>query len=139
MKKILLIHFYFLIYFFLILCVLYVFDFDFAEPYRLCVLRNAWDKFHIHDRFLFRANKLCVPESSMRLLLLQESHAGGLMGHFGREKMLLMLADHFYWPRMRRDVDRFVRPCIVCNTSKSKLKPHGLYTPLSSPTRGPSR
>ncbi|KAK1608582.1 hypothetical protein QYE76_032255 [Lolium multiflorum] len=36
----------------------------------------------------------------------QESHAGGLMGHFGREKTLLMLADHFYWPKMRRDVDR---------------------------------
>ncbi|KAK1667319.1 hypothetical protein QYE76_055478 [Lolium multiflorum] len=36
-----------------------------------------------------------------------ESHAGGLMGHFGREKTLLMLADHFYWPKMRRDVDRY--------------------------------
>ncbi|KAK1680975.1 hypothetical protein QYE76_041823 [Lolium multiflorum] len=36
----------------------------------------------------------------------KESHAGGLMGHFGREKTLLMLADHFYWPKMRRDVDR---------------------------------
>ncbi|KAK1692303.1 hypothetical protein QYE76_009000 [Lolium multiflorum] len=36
----------------------------------------------------------------------QESHDGGLMGHFGREKMVLMLADHFYWPKMRRDVDR---------------------------------
>ncbi|KAK1604957.1 hypothetical protein QYE76_028630 [Lolium multiflorum] len=35
----------------------------------------------------------------------EESHAGGLMGHFGREKTLLMLADHFYWPKMRRDVD----------------------------------
>src|ERR1041384_6523566 len=56
------------------------------------------------------------------------------MGHFGREKTLLMLADNFYWPRMRRDVDKFVRRCIVCNTSKSKLKPHGLYTPLSAPT-----
>ncbi|KAK1618492.1 hypothetical protein QYE76_024009 [Lolium multiflorum] len=37
----------------------------------------------------------------------EESHAGGLMGHFGREKTLLMLADHFYWPKMRRDVDRY--------------------------------
>jgi hypothetical protein len=116
------------------LCDLYATDHDFAEPYRLCMLRTAWDKYHIHDRFLFRANKICVPESSVRLLLLQESHAGGLMGHFGREKTLLMLADHFYWPKMRRDVDRFVRRCIVCNTSKSKMKPHGLYTPLPAPT-----
>ncbi|KAK1595656.1 hypothetical protein QYE76_000074 [Lolium multiflorum] len=63
-----------------------------------------------------------------------ESHAGGLMGHFGREKTLLMLADHFYWPKMRRDVDRYVKRCITCNKSKSKLKPHGLYTPLPAPT-----
>ena len=49
-----------------------------------------------------------------------------LMGHFGREKTLLMLADHFYWPKMRRDVDRLVKRCITCNKSKSKLKPHGL-------------
>jgi hypothetical protein len=79
---------------------------------------------------LFRANKLCVPESSVHLLLLQESHAGSLMGHFGHEKMLLMLVDQFYWPRMRHDVDTFVKCCITCNKSKSKLKPHGLYTPL---------
>jgi hypothetical protein len=35
---------------------------------------------------------------------------------------------------MRRDVDRFVKRCITCNNSKSKLKPHGLYTPLPAPT-----
>ncbi|KAK1666361.1 hypothetical protein QYE76_054520 [Lolium multiflorum] len=109
-----------------ILCDLYATDHDFAEPYRLCALGKAWEKYHIHDGFLFRANKLCVPESSVRLLLLQESHAGGLMGHFGREKTLLMLADHFYWPKMRRDVDRYVKRCITYNKSKSKLKPHGM-------------
>jgi hypothetical protein len=61
-------------------------------------------------------------------------NAGGLMGHFGREKTLLMLADHFYWPRMRRDVDKFVKRCITCNKSKSKLMPRGLYSPLPTPT-----
>ncbi|KAK1633014.1 hypothetical protein QYE76_007329 [Lolium multiflorum] len=117
-----------------LLCDLYATDHDFAEPYRLFALGKAWEKYHIHDGFLFRANKLCVPKSSVRLLLLQESHAGGLMGHFEREKTLLMLTDHFYWPKMRRDVDRYVKRCITCNKSKSKLKPHGLYTPLPAPT-----
>jgi hypothetical protein len=70
----------------------------------------------------------------MCLLLLQESHTGGLMGHFGREKTFLMLADHFYWTKMRHDVDRFVHHCITCHRSKSKLKPHSLYTPLLVPT-----
>jgi hypothetical protein len=88
----------------------------------------------MYEGYLFRANKLYVPESSVRLLLLQESHAGGLMGHFGQEMTLLMIANHFYWPKMRRDVDRFVRCCITCHRSKSKLKPHGLYTPLPAAT-----
>ena len=57
----------------------------------------------------------------MCLLLLQESNAGGLMGHFEREKTLLMLADHFYWPNMRHDVDIFVKYCITCHKEKSKL------------------
>jgi hypothetical protein len=45
-----------------------------------------------------------------------------------------MLAGHFYWPKMRCDVDRFVRLCITCHRSKFKLKPHSLYTPLPAPT-----
>jgi hypothetical protein len=45
------------------LCALYATNVDFAEPYHLCSLGKAWDKFHIHSGYLFRANKLCVPES----------------------------------------------------------------------------
>ncbi|XP_024310345.1 uncharacterized protein LOC112268657 [Brachypodium distachyon] len=78
---------------------LYISDRDFAAPFNLCKDGKGWDKFHIHDAFLFRANKLCVPESSVRLLLLQESHAGGLMCHFGREKTLLMLKRIFIGQR----------------------------------------
>jgi hypothetical protein len=52
------------------LCDLYATDVDFAEPYRFCSLGKAWDKFHIHDGYLFRANKLCVLESSVHLILL---------------------------------------------------------------------
>ena len=36
--------------------------------------------------FVFRANKLCIPASSVRLLLLHEAHGGGLMLHFGIKK-----------------------------------------------------
>jgi hypothetical protein len=41
-----------------------------------------------------------------------------------------MPSDHFYWPKMRRDVIRFVERCVTCHKAKSKLNPHGLYTPL---------
>ena len=56
--------------------------------------------------------------SSVRLLLLQEAHGGGLMGHFGVKKEDI-LATHFFWPKMRRDVERFVAPCTTCQKGKS--------------------
>jgi hypothetical protein len=83
---------------------------------------------------VFRANKLCIPASSIRLLLLQEAHGGGLMGHFGVKKIEDVLAAHFFWPKMRRDVVRFVACCTTCQKAKSRLNPHGLYMPLPAPS-----
>ncbi|XP_062230062.1 uncharacterized protein LOC133927630 [Phragmites australis] len=90
--------------------------------------------YYVHDGFLFRTNKLCIPACSIRQVLLQEAHAGGLAGHFGIKKTLDMLSDHFFWPHMRRDVQRHVERCIICLKAKSRLNPHGLYTPLPIPT-----
>jgi len=66
---------------------LYNNDAEFSEPYNHCKDGKGWGKNHIHDSFLFRANKLCVPNSSVRLLLLQESHGGGLTVHFGQDNI----------------------------------------------------
>jgi len=112
---------------------LYNNDAEFSEPYNHCQDGKGWEKYHIHDGFLFRANKPCVPNSSVRLLLLQKSHGGGLTGHFGQKKTFELLGDHFYWPKMRRDVIRFVERCVTCHKAMSKLNPHGLYTPLPIP------
>ncbi|XP_062217663.1 uncharacterized protein LOC133917845 [Phragmites australis] len=95
--------------------------------------RRCWEKFYVHDGLLFRTNKLCIPACSVRHVLLQEAHAGGLAGHFGVKKTLDMLADHFFWPHMRRDVQRHVERCITCLKAKSRLNPHGLYIPLPIP------
>jgi hypothetical protein len=50
----------------------------------------------LEDDLLYRANKLCVPASSVRLLFLQEAHGGALMGHFGVEKIEDVLTSHFF-------------------------------------------
>ena len=84
----------------------------------------------IHDGLLFRANRLCIPVGFVHLLLLQEAHGGRLMGHFGAKKTEEVLATHFFWPRMRQDVQRFVARCATCQKAKSWLNPHGLYMPL---------
>jgi hypothetical protein len=85
----------------------------------------------LHDALLYRANNFCVPASSVRLLFLQEAHGGGLMGHFEVKKIEDVLAAHFFWPKMRRDMERYVSRCSTCNKAKSRLNPHCLYMPLS--------
>ncbi|KAF8116417.1 hypothetical protein N665_0018s0027 [Sinapis alba] len=63
----------------------------------------------------------------------QESHGGGLMGHFGVAKTLNILKEHFFWPSMRKDVEKHCSRFIVCTQAKAKNRPQGLYTPLPIP------
>ncbi len=55
------------------------------------------------------------------------------MGHFGVKKTDI-LATHFFWPKMRLDVEHFVARCTTCQKAKSRLNPYGLYMPLPVPS-----
>uniref|UniRef100_A0A2N9ENW8 RNA-directed DNA polymerase n=1 Tax=Fagus sylvatica TaxID=28930 RepID=A0A2N9ENW8_FAGSY len=112
---------------------LYVNDDDFASVFAACE-KAAFGKFYRLDGYLFRENRLCVPNSSMRELLVREAHGGGLMGHFGVRKTLDVLHEHFFWPKMKRDVERVCSRCVTCRQAKSRVLPHGLYTPLPVPS-----
>ena len=49
---------------------LYANDSDFKEPFSKCIVGKGWDKFYVHDGFLFWTNKLCIPACSLRNVLL---------------------------------------------------------------------
>ncbi|GJT00101.1 RNA-directed DNA polymerase [Tanacetum coccineum] len=106
---------------------LYVDDSDFAG-----IWHKSQDKpyppFIIQDGFLFKGNRLCIPNCSLRESIIEEGHAGG---HFG--VTLAWLSDHFYWPRMERDISRFVERCRVCKLAKTRSTNAGLYMPLPVP------
>jgi hypothetical protein len=76
----------------------YVNDDDFASVFAACE-KAAFGKFYRLDGYLFRENRLCVPNSSMRELLVREAHGGGLMGHFGVKKTLDVLQEHFFFAK----------------------------------------
>jgi hypothetical protein len=86
---------------------LYATDFYFKDAYENCREGRIWNKYVLHDR----ANKFFVPASSIRLLFLQEARGGGLLGHFGVKKTEDVPAAHFFWPKMRRDVEPYVSQC----------------------------
>jgi hypothetical protein len=98
---------------------LYATDVDFKDAYENCREGRTCNKYVLQDGLLYRANKRCVLASSVRLLFLQEAHGGGLMGHFGVKKTEDVLAAQFFWPKMRRDVERYVSRCTTCNKAKS--------------------
>ena len=113
---------------------LYSNDDDFGAIYISCDNGAVSGDFYLFDGFLFKRNRLCIPKCSMRELLVKEAHGGGLMGHFGVHKTYDMLIEHFFWPSMKHDVHKVCEHCITCREAKSRLKPHGLYTPLPVPS-----
>ncbi|RDX87370.1 hypothetical protein CR513_31168, partial [Mucuna pruriens] len=78
----------------------------------------------------------CGRRSSIRELLMNEAHKGGLMSHFGELKTYEVLIEHFFWPHMKRDIHHIYERCLVCRIAKSRSSANGLYTPfliLTSP------
>jgi hypothetical protein len=49
---------------------LYAIDLDFKDAYENCRDGRTWQKIVIHDGLLYRASKLCVSASAVRLILL---------------------------------------------------------------------
>nr|GEV07262.1 hypothetical protein [Tanacetum cinerariifolium] len=85
------------------------------------------------DGYLFKGARLCIPLCSLREAIVLEGHAGGLAGHFGRGKTLALLREQFYWPKMKRDINRPLERCRTCHIAKTHSSNAGLYTPLSVP------
>ncbi|KAG8483073.1 hypothetical protein CXB51_021975 [Gossypium anomalum] len=79
---------------------LYANDEDFGNIYAACE-NGSFEKFFRYEGFLFKENRLCIPQGAIRELLVLEAHSGGLMGHFGISKTLSTLHEHFYWPQCR--------------------------------------
>jgi len=96
-------------------------------------LKKPCYKFYLFEGHLFNKGKLCIPQGSVRKFLVKEGHEGGLIDYFGVDKTLTMLKDKFYWPQMSVYVQRYCTKCLLYHQAKSKLMPHGFYTPLPIP------
>ncbi|GJS37661.1 putative nucleotidyltransferase, ribonuclease H [Tanacetum coccineum] len=109
-------------------------DMVIVDPYFSVVLQGeqAGEKpdFFLHDGFLFKGNQLCIPDSSIRLQIIKELHGEG---HVGRDRTLQLVQASYFWPTMRKEVDRYVKRSRVCQVSKGTTTNAGLYMPLHVP------
>jgi hypothetical protein len=92
------------------------------------------DNFHLQDGLLCHLGHIYVP-SSERLKLIWEAHYSQVVGHFDIEKTVVMLQKHFYWLKLRQEVNKYIRSCTACAIAKLTTKKQGLYTPLPTPDR----
>jgi len=104
---------------------MYINDKDFKEIHAKCA-SHPHGLFHIHEGFLFKGPWLCIHKCGFREWLIQELHGGALSGHFGVEKTCSMLKEHYYWPKMAKDVEHFIKRCLICHMAKSHVLPQGL-------------
>ncbi|GJR73904.1 putative nucleotidyltransferase, ribonuclease H [Tanacetum coccineum] len=86
--------------------------------------------FFLHNGFLFKGNQLCIPNSSLLLQIIKELHSDG---HVGRDRTLQLVQASYFWPTVRKEVDRYVKRCRVCQVSKGTATNAGLYMPLPVP------
>jgi len=105
---------------------------DFRKLY-VVFSKHPKGDFLIQEGFLFKGTRLCVPKYSTRELLIREVHRGSLAGHYGENKTITMLREHYYGPATERDVEDILKRCGTCQVAKSHSLPHSLYTPLPTP------
>ena len=86
---------------------------DFSEIFQALTQgpSSTHSDYTLQDGYLFKDNKLCIPRTSLREFLVWETHAGGLAGHFGKNKTILSVEDQFFWPSLKRDVVNIVSRC----------------------------
>ena len=79
---------------------------------------------------LFKDKQLCIPRSSLRENLIREKHSGGMAGHFGVDKTMILMDEAYYWPKMNQEVRKYVQHYVVCQMAKGTSQNTGLYQPL---------
>lgn len=61
--------------------------------------------------------KIVVPKDK-RSAILRRCHDHPASGHVGIFKTYWRVAEHYYWPKMRADVIRYVKSCTICQQTK---------------------
>ena len=92
---------------------LYQEDEDF-KPYLNGQEGSKHSLYTYQEGFSFKGNKLCIPKGPIWKLLVKEVLGEALAGHFGINKTIDMLKEHFFWPKMGGHVYEVISKCSIC-------------------------
>ena len=89
----------------------------------------------VENGLLMKGNRLWVAkEGYLQLEVIKKIHNQPAVGHFGMERTLGIAWRHYYWPGMKKMIQRFIRNCHVCKRAKTARDTyHSLLQPLPVP------
>jgi hypothetical protein len=99
---------------------------------------SSWVHAQMSLIFTFRTSFYAIWAISVFLQVsvqIWESHYSWVAGHFGMEKTVIVLEKHFYWPKIRQNINKYIISCITCAIAKSTTKKKGLDTPIPTPQK----
>ena len=102
------------------------------------VLDGLVRRYWVENNLLYaKGSRLFVPSGGgLKHELLKETHDPQWAGHPGVERMVALLSRSYYWPKMRDDVELYVKTCLVCQLDKTeRRKQAGLLQPLPIPEK----
>jgi hypothetical protein len=95
---------------------LYQQDIDFTTTYKLLGTGANFTDFYIEDGLLCHLGHFCVP-ARKHVNMILEDHYIRMPKHFGVETIVAILQKDFYWPKIRQDVNKYIRSCTSCAIS----------------------
>ena len=106
-----------------------------SSPDQLLLFRNI-NSLIEKDGILYR-KRIVQGETRFQLIIpcsLRKSVLAGThddVGHLGRSRSIQLTQDRFYWPRMSKDIDDYIRNCPCC-VRRKPLKSVAPLVPISS-------
>ena len=90
----------------------------------------------IKDNMLLFRGRIYVPDTKLRILLLQTAHDSCEDGHPGKNNLYEMISRHYWWPKLAYETKRFVANCHNCSRNNiSRLRYQGTLKPLPVPVQ----
>jgi len=104
-----------------------------VELVREGTIRRYWLE---QDLLYAKGGRIFMLKGELRKYVMTEIHDPQWAGHPGRERMVALLSQNYYWPKMKDDVELYVRTSLVCQQDKTlREREAGLLQPLLIPEK----
>jgi transposase InsO family protein len=110
------------------------------DDYAKNILNNIkkYKQYIIKDSILMRRQAPPVPyvsQGELRRTILKVYHDTAANGaHFGRDKTLHKIKTRYFWPSMYKDINNYVKSCILCaQYNPRRQKTSGTLRPIKPP------